>query len=257
MMGMKIVNLIPLGGFGNQMMQYAFARAYCQRHGFELRCGDWAGKGIFQTQDPPVQERFHNRVRSELDLVDGEGDIDLHGYCQHQRCLIYTRTQARQWFCFAPEVRARLEEMRPADDTVVAHRRTGDYYGYGYVVVSEESYRRACREHGLDVAALRFVTEEHPLRADWLGPNLAKVVPDFYRLMQAPVLLRGNSTYSWWAAVLSTGRVFSPVIEGLAGGQDQEAAFVEGNWPRFANLEFITDLHMDEQNPTLSSARRD
>jgi hypothetical protein len=93
---------------------------------------------------------------------------------------------------------------------------------------------------------VRFVTEETAIQDQQFGGNLG-ILPDWYRLLKAPILFRGNSTFSWWAATLGYHeRVFAPVVEFRAGGQEHDCDFVEGNWPRFASLDFVTDMRIKE-----------
>ncbi len=166
----------------------------------------------------------------------------MHGYGQDQDSLIYTRRQVKEWFKLKPEIKDRLEAIKFLEsDPIIAHRRVGDYEKLGYVVVSEKSYRDAYHQFEFEPTPLVFVTEENPT----LVSGLPDFLPDFWRMMQAKVLFRGNSSFSWWAATLSDARVFSPVIDGLPGGE-QDCEFVEGNWPKFANLSFLTDLHLKE-----------
>jgi hypothetical protein len=69
---------------------------------------------------------------------------------------------------------------------------------------------------------------------------------DFFSVMHADVVLRANSTFSWWAALLGRCRVFSPLVEDRTGYQTVE--FVEGNWPRICDPKncntLVTDLHI-------------
>ncbi len=239
---MGIVAASLQGRFGNQMFTYAYARAYAEQHGAEFQCEPWVGQRIFALDDAPISNPDLPR-RDENTLTPGEHDIAIRTYAQNQQCLLYTKAQTQSWFVFRPDVAAWLEagvEKWP----LVAHRRVGDYAGYGYPVVSEAAYRNACVSFGLPVDELRFVTEETALSLepfqDW-----APFLPDFYRLLKADILLRGNSTFSWWAATLGNhARVFSPVIDGLAGGVEHDCEFREGNSARFCNLHFITDLHL-------------
>ena len=43
---------------------------------------------------------------------------------------------------------------------------------------------------------------------------------------------------------MGTGQVYSPLIEGLEGGREHDVQFVPGNWTRFSNLHFTTDLYL-------------
>lgn len=253
---MKKLNVILQGGFGNQMFIYAFAKAYAERHGMELCCGPWVGEKLFQLDHSPAQPELPE-INEPL-ILDPERDpnrsVSIRGYFQQQAALIYTRTDVRRWFTFRAEVenflyyrqRPRLDSLRW--QRVCAHHRVGDYLGYGYVVPSRISYEHTCAKFHLcsSMADIHWVTQEKPWTIDGLDPELA-FLPDFYRMMTCDTLLRGNSTFSWWASVLTYSkchRVFSPIINGLEGGREHDVEFIEGNWPRFANLPFVTDLHL-------------
>lgn len=225
---MPVATTQLIGRFGNQMFQYAFTRAYAEKYGYDFRCGPWIGQDIFELNDEPI-----------CDLRPG--DYVNSGYAQDQASLIYTRKQVMKWFTLREDVLEKLSELKTPK--VAAHRRVGDYADLGYVVVSRLSYMKAVLKFGYDLADVHVFHEEQPC----LIGGIPDFLPDFYRMMKAPVLFRGNSTFSWWAATLGTGKVFSPVIEGLEGGKEQYCEFVEGNWPRFANLPFITDLHLKDE----------
>ena len=214
-----------IGRIGNQLFQYAKARAIAERDGRPLTTPPWVGEAIF---DLPCVSR---------NLPDAE---TIEGYGQNQDSLIYTRAQVKQWFKLKLPVEQALESVPLSP--IIAHRRVGDYARLGYVVVSEQSYRDAWHKFEFEPTPLEFVTEENPMRVsglpDWL--------PDFYRMMRSKVLFRGNSSFSWWAATLSEARIFSPIITGKEGGREQHCEFVSGNWPKFADLPNITDLHLKE-----------
>lgn len=201
-----------VGRWGNKLFQYCFAKAFAKQKGYQLIIPSWEdGRNMFY-----------------LDGITGDtGDIVLTGYAQDQASMIYTREEAKEWLRFRTPI-VQSEE-------ILCHRRVGDYFSAGYVVVSHQSYLDAAEQFGFDPKELQFVTEEQ-------NPN--GYLQDFRRLTSAKVLFRGNSSFSWWAATLGNSRVFAPIIEGLQGGKEQHCKFVEGNWPRCANLEFVTDLHL-------------
>lgn len=240
---MSVITANFLGRFGNQAMQYCFARAYAEQNNCEFQCEPWIGQRIFELNDKQIERELPRR--SELDLKEGEININLRGYAQNQRCMIYTKKQVQDWFRLKPEFAEKLEQWRPKADWIIAHRRVGDYFGYGYVVISKQSYRDACRKFGLDDQDLRFVSDEEPGKCPGIDEEL-DFLPDFYRMVIARNLLRGNSTLSWIASVLGDGNIFSPIIEGLPGGREHHCEFVRGNYPRFCNLHFVTDLHIKE-----------
>ena len=222
---------VLLGRFGNKCFQYAHARALAEIGGVELVTPRWEGERIFQIE--PTRERQ-------------DADKPIGGYGQNQESLIYTRRQVRQWFNFQPWVLETVDDICLPSVCAVGHRRVGDYAGYGYPVVSQASYDRAFARHGRTHSTLYMVTEENPAAHPAFTGTLA-FVPDFIRLTFSSLLFRGNSTFSWWAATLGHGRVFSPVVAGLVGGREHEVEFVEGNWPRLCDLPNITDLHLSEQ----------
>ena len=247
-----IVIVRQLGKFGNQCTQYAFARGYAESIGAEFRCDPWIGRRIFQIEDkgvgndcPPLKRR------SELDLVPGETNVELYGYAQNELAMTYTKDQLCNWFKLRPEIEVGCKAAVIADKAdkcvIVCHRRVGDYFGYGYPVVSQRSYLEAMRVHQLpdhrDTTA--FLSEEDPTPHQDYLPNDLGFMVDFYRLMTAPIVLRGNSTFSWLAAELNRNcRVFSPVIDGLEGGRQHDVQFVEGNHPRLANLSFTREMRI-------------
>lgn len=62
-------------------------------------------------------------------------------------------------------------------------------------------------------------------------------LPDFFVLMNADVLFRANSTFSFWAALLGDVVTYSPVVEGKTGLRT-DIDFVYGNHPKM-----IGDFH--------------
>lgn len=218
---------------GNCMFIWAHAKARAEQAGAELRTAEWVGEKIF-TLDGHKCER-----------PDDTETETLSGYFQDQAALIYTRADCRRWFKFRPEIDDALAGYTPAFHSVYAHFRRGDYAGAGFPLVSRQSVMRAMEQLGM---APEFceVSDDHPLRDSRFSGDL-EMLPDFYRLMHAPILFRANSSFSWWAATLGTSQVFSPDINGLVGGvENYNVKFIEGNWPRLASFEFTTDLRLKE-----------
>jgi hypothetical protein len=124
----------------------------------------------------------------------------------------------------------------------IAHRRVGDYVGYGYPIVSQASIERAIHRFGYNPNDFYTCTEENPTPA---GPAVGAntFLPDFYRMFKARALFRGNSSFSWVAGLLSEGLVFSPVVKGLEGGREHDVDFVVGNHSALSDLAAGTDMH--------------
>lgn len=233
-----------IGRLGNLMFIYAFARAWCDQFACELCLDSWIGEKIFQ-----IPEAIRPSPNRRIEFAFKEA------YYQDQASLIYTRKQVREWFTFKPEI---LDKLRRIVQTgVLLNTRQGqDYLGAGLVTLSSRSYADACVEFGYDDQIAQWETDLHPTRladfpgdmsASGLGVTMA-ALPSFYRLMTAKVLFRANSTFSWWAATLGHGKVYSPIIKGLPGGVADTycANFVEGNWPQMTTNPINTDLHLPE-----------
>lgn len=229
---MKAVALRNLGRFGNQLFRYAYARALAEQNGYELRTDEWVGEKIF-TLDGHEAER-----------PDGTEELEIEGYCQNQESLIYSRADCRRWFELKPEVAWMLDlGMPPMKEYSIIHLRRGDYAGAGYPLVGFKAAQAAMFSAIGNVPYFVVTDEKEPGEKN----GEFEMIQDFYFMTLAKNLFRANSSFSYWAGVLSHGRVFSPVITGLAGGVEHDnVPFVEGNHSRLAELPGITDLFLRE-----------
>jgi hypothetical protein len=240
------------GRFGNKCMQYLHRRAYAETHGCELQTWPWIGQQIFQLNErvpdgsiPTVQD---------YELKD-EVNVEIDGYAQHEGCMIYTREQAKQWLKFKPEVEALLRAMGPFNDRIF-HLRRGDYAWSEYLLVSADSYRNGALQHGHKPDDFTPIEEGLFDFRPQPFPHELAFLPDFWRLMQARILFRSNSTFAWVAALLGNAEhLYSPNLTGFPRpseasglkGRYQFVPFVEGNWPAIAaDHDHTTDLHMKE-----------
>lgn len=220
-----ILNLQMMGRFGNQAMQFLAAKAIAERDNLELRTPRWIGEKIFQIE--PTDE------------PDYSGDY-MHGYFQNQASAIYTLSQVRGWLKFQPLVADAMAIFRHRE--IVAHLRRGDFEGYNYPRPSLQSYYNACHKFGLPATEMCFVMEEKPIRVSELSGEL-EWVPDFWMMVHAANLFRANSSFSFVAGMLNAGRIFSPNIDGLDGGE-KLVEFEEGNHCKLANHADFTDIRV-------------
>jgi hypothetical protein len=241
----SVVGIKFIGGFGNQLFQYAFARAYAETYGATLLTPDWIGQKIFVLSNKSLSLDLPYSGFDEI--PNGRTNIILNGYFQFQEAINFmSRSKLRTWFQLRSEWKHRFTTHLP----IAAHVRRGDYVGLGniFCLVSEASYIAACKNYNLDVNNVNWVQEgRRTISQDLLSFGLS-FMEDFALLMNAQILLRANSSFSWWAAVLGSGRVFSPMVEDRVGMQDID--FVEGNWPRMVDSRNcgsrITDLHLKD-----------
>lgn len=255
MSAQRVISLLMVGRFGNQVMQYLWARAHAERTDSVLWCEPWLGDEVFQLPSRNyVNQRWRGYLprRDTATLLRDETNVELRCYAQNQSAAIYTVEQARRWLRFRifkerilSDKNAAIEAER---DRVVGHVRRGDYAGYGYPLVSLQSYVDCVEQNGLNrreltPTILRLLTEDSPTPYGVL-PDRLSWLPDFWRLAHAPVLLRANSTFSWVAGLLNPGEVWSPVIDGLEGGKEHDCRFVLGNHPKLVDREGFTDMHI-------------
>jgi hypothetical protein len=257
-------------GFANRLCQYAFARAYAEKMGCELRTSFWMGQEIFNINDPLPDRVLPDRDIESFPDWDGQVDINLVGWGQHQKHLIYSRADARRYFTFRPEILEKL--MMVPQIGVAAHIRWGDFLhvpAANFIAISKESYYRCCYQYGLPVDRLRFVSEEDPIvvpgisTGSWDPPHSEHhtrgredkktslgFLPDFFALMRAKVLIRSNSTFGLWAGFLGTQeRVFSPNLTDIQKQPEaQDVPFVEGNhMPITGHWSGHSELHIRDQ----------
>lgn len=245
---MSIVTCAIQGRFGSATAQYLYARAYAAKYGHEFHCAPWIGDRVFDLHDTKLTPAVEARLeRVDEYTAGGRGDVIIWCYGSSQACMIYTKKQAQEWLNIKPELLQILERIVPRyDDLIVGHQRKGDYIGYGYPVVNIPSYHRAAEKVAKELnihLRLTMVTEENPLPHAPLHDHLA-FLPDFFRLLRAPVLLRGNSSFSWLAGLLSNGVVYAPVIDNATGGVENDCPFVAGNHPRICMAPNVTDLYI-------------
>jgi hypothetical protein len=205
------------GRLGNQMFQYAAARALSLRHGTPvaldardvLRRGEGVLTRVFDLPlaDPPPlpptraenlprhmlwrlarRPRYHRErgLGYNPDFERFSDDSYLHGYWQSERYFAEVAETIRRDFSFPDFADARNAEMaaRISESLAISlHVRRGDYLTLGAHVLCDQAYYDAALGHvtaGLGDAPTVFVFSDDP---DWARSNLPlpceKVVVDF------------------------------------------------------------------------------
>lgn len=229
-----IVQVKISGRLGNQLFQYAAARAYAEHIHARFECGEWIGPRLFEgMHDAPLSCELPNIGADGDDFEWGRTDIVLGGYHQTQRWAdLLSRHVLRRWFTFKREW-LDLAGPKPHPWYTACHVRRGDYVGHQlYCTVSKASYTRAMMRFGIPGPVV-WISDEDPGKASAGPQDLDRSIPDFITLMRADVLFRANSSYSLWAGLLSQGKVFSPIVEARTGEYDVD--FSAGNHNRCAD----------------------
>jgi hypothetical protein len=212
----------------------------------------WIGRRIFKIPEAAIQGVLPMTNYDEIPQ-DGRVNIDLLGWYQYDRALsFYTREQARQWLRFQDRWLDRLSR-KPRPFYVCAHLRRGDLFQHAdrWCIVSRESYERAIVRFGYSLDDVIWISEETQQPDPELDAEGLGMLTDFFTLINADVIFRANSSFSWWGATLGRGKVYSPLVEDRVGPQDVE--FVEGNWARMIDMKhqfgmcIHSDLHLRER----------
>jgi hypothetical protein len=253
----KVLTISTLGHngrFGNQLFQLATGLGLARKLGVDIEIpADWIGRKIFKINLPAIKQ--NPSVRAPLDFLPTEKEfssfdrIDLYGYFQYQNAVdLYSRKDIREWFQFQDWV---LKKFHKSDKTIVEHIRRGDYVSqpHLYCSISDESYKKLEEINGWDSNLIQKITEENPVRDKFCESIGIGFLPDFMLMVNSDILVRSNSTFSFWGGVFSHAEVWAPLVEDKVGWQNVE--FVKGNWPRFADSKHhpvqLTDLHLREE----------
>lgn len=240
------------GRFGNQLFQYCFCKAYARKHRcvFEVP-SDWIGRKIFNIPERPLT-RYVHELEHNLIPETPEDDINFFGSFQSQKALdYYSKKDITEWLriktehlifhspVFLPDV---------LNKSIAAHRRSGDFVDCGYPIISRKSYIKLAESIGRTAEDILFYGDcEPPIWRQLFADTNISFITDFIAIQRSPIIFRGNSSFSWWAAALSNARVFSPIIQGVKG-IDVDVEFVEGNHPAFVNYGTNeTDLHLRDE----------
>lgn len=266
----QIQSLGTNGRFGNMLWQLTLGICLARKYNTKVEIPeDWSCRPIFPFLPTEyITWGFPNGqspIRTPVDYIPTQMDIDqyksidLYGYWQNQDTLDMTsRSELRSWFRFADWIyemfpKGFQDESMRKDGYIACHSRRGDYattVSHCYCCISDYSYERALGDLDSRIQEVDWISEEDPYKSITMDDLNLGFIPDFMRLVNSDVLLRANSTFSWWAGVFNNGKVYSPLVEDKVGWQDL-INFVEGNWPKCASSKNhpstkLTDLHLKD-----------
>lgn len=228
-----------IGRFGNQMFQYAVAKKYAQITGSVLQTEKWAGQEIFEGINDPIPDRKLPVLKLD-EYPQGQSNIDFNGwYRYHEAMRLWTYKEIRDVFKIKQKWLDRFP--RQPERKIVVHLRRGDTTKLNMAVIDISAYYKALSKLGIDPESVKIVSDSLPSKKlsfdDELKTASVEWLPDFMEMVNAKILLRSNSTFSWWAAALSDCIVYSPVVDERVGIQ-YSVPFVLGNYPRSMPIKY-------------------
>ncbi len=222
---LTISTLQKNGRFGNQLFQYFTGKALARKLGVELQVpSDWIMRKYIEVPEHPISV---NLPQYPIDQLPTTGGYDLYGYFQFQEAAdLYSRNDCIEWFKPLYYWSLYIEQTLLCTQYHVIHKRRTDYLNNPcYAVITDKSYEDAIKEHDLSGRNFITISDESP------STDPDQFFIDFLHIMHADTIIRANSSYSYWAALLSGhDEVYSPVVEDKTGWSDVK--FIKGNWPR-------------------------
>ena len=172
----------------------------------------------------------------------------------------YNKKDLKKLFEFSDEVKQsdvfkRAEDKQGTYD--VAHLRRDDIvfsdisHNWNYPVISRRSYEKAFLMFDFDTRKMEWISDDFPSNPSlgWTYPEgqlpcdgiFFDFLPDFLKLYFARNIFRANSSFSWWASLLSpTATVYSPILHKrviyIENKKELDCEFIQSNTPHFMHV---------------------
>ncbi len=214
-----MIQVIYSGRLGNQLFQYCFGRILAEELGYKLSAEPIEGfPGTFEavpgqefSSESPII--FSGGDRPDLDeLLRNPPQCRIIANAYFQLYAYYVRylDRIRHWLRLAEYDRSGFHSDA---DTLVVHIRLGDYFTQGWTL-TPESYISMIE--AIPHRSLVILTDSP--RSHFLEPFrrfrpeivICDTMDAFKWMLNAPKLVISQSTFSWWAAILSNAEVWMP-----------------------------------------------
>ena len=217
---MKILQLPNLGNggrLGNQLFAIASTIGLALRHGYTPRFpADWKYRDVFNIP----AEWFGEMEKNSCHVKEWKYEYDYTIPVALEKSIIYNISLSgyfqspKYWAGYEAEIRQYLtpKGCNPESrDAVGIHYRRGDYVGNpNYVFLDFEYYVRAARTLQGSYFDVIARSDDAIGIKNMYNQICGTEIEDFISLAECKENIISNSTYSWWAAYLSGGKVVAP-----------------------------------------------
>lgn len=217
-----MIKVIYDGRLGNRLFQYCFGRILAEELGYQLEAEPISGfpgteervvGRVVCDEDPLIFSRTdHPDLNQLLNSPPGRS-IVVNAYLQDYKYYSRYLPRIRDWLRLAPYDR---QEFQSGPETLVLHVRLGDYL-QGLWALSPDFYCRIIDSQPHE--SLIIVTDSpYSNFLDYFEQYTPRIISsdemsDFRWLTNASKLVLSQSTFGWWAAILSEAEVWMPVTE--------------------------------------------
>lgn len=266
----KVFTLCTLGNFGNfgnQLFQVCFGLGLARHFDAELQIPkNWIGYKIFNIKLPEIEVIPIARTPIDyiptLEQLKKHQRIDLLGFWQFQDAIdFFSKKDIQEWLCFQNWVTEIFPRKTTSKENykISIHKRRGDYLHPDninrFCCISNRSFYKCLHENVLpqfeisDDPHILEISEETATSNDYCKSLGIDFFPDFMNLVNSDIIIRSNSSFSFWAAVLGGKTSYSPVVNNCTGWSDVD--FIKGNHSPFVYAKYfpnqkISDMYIKD-----------
>lgn len=223
----KVRNIYPdvsKQGLGNRLFQYCWSRYLAEEKGYFLECEKING---FPSTYVPCEGKVVNtnigitpeatQLLDENAILKHNGGVIIAGYPQRYEHYIGFKDSIKQW------LQIENEDMydKPDKDDIVLNIRLGDYIPLGWNI-DMNYYIDILRTESYNKAIIICDEPNSPLLNPLINIGCEvknnssfnhKYLADFVYVKYATKTIISNSTFSWWAAFLGSGKIYFPCFK--------------------------------------------